>query len=564
VAKGQLRMKVIGPPGTGKTTTLLDLIEEEVEGGLTPEVFGLVTFTKNAAEEAKARIGAKFGFKADDIPHVRTIHSACYRLLGLKREQVVDTAYLAKWGAQFGWAFGGRDAAIEDDGEGLEIGDWLLGRWDLARNRWLIGTDGNMLSDDHLRLLIGEQRPPRAFTGEPLLELQEFIVAYEGMKARGGMVDYCDMLLEVRRRRMTLPLISLFIDEGQDLSPLQWAVVDQWSAPCRRVYLAGDEDQAIYGFQGAEPGHFLHWPATKAFTLPRTWRLPRSVHALAEALITRNRQRSPKVFLPREDDGLVARATWHLDDLPLEDGSWLLLARNKQFVRALSGYLLTHGVPYLNRRGMSPLAPGPTLRAAADLWQLGHDRTITLSQLANLYEHIPSELVERDGWSGARKMGTLVVHGAKAALKRAIQEHTATTADISLRAAREHGLTDFACELVEDDPFRLLTKLKPWHQDYIARVGRRHGLPGLTETPRVTVSTIHGVKGEEADHVYIASSMSGRTADGYWADPESERRVWYVGATRAKRSLHICRLALKNEELFGEWPDPEAVNHAAD
>jgi DNA helicase II / ATP-dependent DNA helicase PcrA len=563
MAKSQLRLKLIGPPGTGKTTQLLGLIEEELAGGLTPDVFGLVTFTKNAAEEAKSRLAAKFGFDEDALPHVRTIHSACYRLLGLKREQVVQRDYLIKWGAQFRWPFS-YDPTMEDEGEGLQLGDWLLGRWDLARNRWLIGADGNTLDDDHLRLLIEEQRPPPQYRDDPLLELGEFIAAYEGMKARGGMVDFCDMLLEVRRRRLTLPLISLFIDEGQDLSPLQWAIVEQWSAPCRRVYLAGDEDQAIYGFQGAEPDHFLHWPATRVFTLPQSYRLPRSVHALAEALIIRNRRRSPKMFLPREDDGLVARATWHLDDLPLDEGSWLLLARNKQYVKAISGYMLTHGVPYTNRRGMSPLEPGATTRAAAALWRLGHDQTIDLAQLASLYEHIPSDLLERDEYSGPRKLGALIAHGAKAALRRAIESHTIADDGIGLREARGHGLTDLAAELVMNDPFRLLGKVRPWHQDYLSRVAHHYGLPGLTETPRLTVSTIHGVKGEEADHVFVASSMSMLTAEGYWEEPEPERRVWYVGATRAKHSLHICRLPLKAEECFPEWPEIDRVSHAAD
>jgi DNA helicase II / ATP-dependent DNA helicase PcrA len=561
MVKAQTRLKIVGPPGTGKTWTLLDLIDEEIEQGLTPDLFGLVTFTKNAAEEAQTRIGAKFGFKPDDIPHVRTIHSACFRLCRLSRDQVVSHSALTAWGANFGWHFT-IHPELEEHGEGLELGDWLLGRWDLARNRWLIGA-GETLTDDHLRALWREQPPPRSFRGDGLQEMHLFIAEYEDWKQRGGLIDFCDMLLETLRRGLTLPLISLFIDEAQDLSPLQWAVVEQWSKPCRRVFAGGDEDQAIMAFQGGDAEHFLTWRADRTFVLPQTYRLPRAVHALAEGIVTRNVRRTPKEFLPRDEEGSVARAMWDLFGLGFEEGSWFLLARNRQYLRALTGRLLALGVPYVNRRGMSPLKVGPTQRAAVALWQLHRGETISLAGLANLYEHLPSQIVGSDRWGRPALVGRAVEHGAKATLTRLIQTRQAGKDTVTLREATAHGLTPLACELIAGDPFRLL-KVKPWHQDYLARVARKYGLPGLTETPKVTVSTIHGVKGEEADHVFIASSMSGRTAESYRQDPESERRVWYVAATRAKHSLHICRLPLKAEEVFNEWGEIERVSHAAD
>ena len=86
--------------------------------------------------------------------------------------------------------------------------------------------------------------------------------------------------------------------------------------------------------------------------------------------------------------------------------------------------------------------------------------------------------------------------------------------------------------------FRL--KINRDWQAYLAAVIRKHGRKALTEPPRVILSTIHGVKGEEADHVCILSAMSAKTAESYLTDPEEERRVFYVGVTRAQRRLTFC------------------------
>ena len=61
----------------------------------------------------------------------------------------------------------------------------------------------------------------------------------------------------------------------------------------------------------------------------------------------------------------------------------------------------------------------------------------------------------------------------------------------------------------------------------------------LVKNPRININTIHGVKGGEADHVALISDMAVSTWEASTVDPDSEHRVWYVGATRCKESLHI-------------------------
>ena len=81
---------ILGPPGTGKTSTLLGLIEDELQNGTRPERIGFFTFTKKAVNEGKERAIQKFKIKGGQLPFFRTLHSLAFRQLGLTRESVVD------------------------------------------------------------------------------------------------------------------------------------------------------------------------------------------------------------------------------------------------------------------------------------------------------------------------------------------------------------------------------------------------------------------------------------------------------------------------------------------
>ena len=81
---------ILGPPGTGKTSTLLGLIEDELEKGTTPTKIGFFTFTKKAVNEGKQRAMDKFELTRKDLPFFRTLHSLAFRQLGLSKESVMD------------------------------------------------------------------------------------------------------------------------------------------------------------------------------------------------------------------------------------------------------------------------------------------------------------------------------------------------------------------------------------------------------------------------------------------------------------------------------------------
>jgi superfamily I DNA/RNA helicase len=84
-----LRTIVLGPPGTGKTTTLLNKVDDYLKN-TDPDKVGYFAFTQKAAYEARDRAIKKFNLTEDDLPYFRTLHSLAFRKLGIKKDQVMQ------------------------------------------------------------------------------------------------------------------------------------------------------------------------------------------------------------------------------------------------------------------------------------------------------------------------------------------------------------------------------------------------------------------------------------------------------------------------------------------
>ena len=80
---------VLGPPGTGKTTTLLNLLEDYLKK-TNPNRIGYFAFTQKAANEARDRAMERFNLSEDDLPYFRTLHSLAFRMLGIRKENVMQ------------------------------------------------------------------------------------------------------------------------------------------------------------------------------------------------------------------------------------------------------------------------------------------------------------------------------------------------------------------------------------------------------------------------------------------------------------------------------------------
>ena len=94
---------ILGPPGTGKTTTLLNLVDEFIQDGIRPKQIGYFSFTKKAANEAADRAAEKFGLdKENDLPFFRTLHSYAFNQLGMSKEKMMKTEDYREFGQKCG------------------------------------------------------------------------------------------------------------------------------------------------------------------------------------------------------------------------------------------------------------------------------------------------------------------------------------------------------------------------------------------------------------------------------------------------------------------------------
>ena len=95
-----------------------------------------------------------------------------------------------------------------------------------------------------------------------------------------------------------------FLDEAQDLSPLQWDIAHALDKKSKFMFAAGDDDQAIYRWAGADVDHFITLDGSSE-TLSQSYRVPKSIHAIAEQIAARIKHRYPKKYQPKQENGTV-------------------------------------------------------------------------------------------------------------------------------------------------------------------------------------------------------------------------------------------------------------------
>ncbi len=278
--------KIFGPPGTGKTTTLINLIKSHIEKGISPNDIGFFSFTNFSTNVAKKRIIENFpNYNIDkDFNGFRTIHSLAYQTLQsnynlLNKEQALE--FSSEFRFETRYLEFNNEASIVIRGKHPVIDEFAIARAKMIS----FEEHSKQLSDDSLSnyflnkwLRYPKDRMRKVFEYD-LKKLTVYNQKYEDYKSKIGVIDYTSILEKGLEQEKSIPSFKLiFIDEAQDLSNLQWAFIEKVFKKSDKVYIAGDDDQTICESFGATAKKFINIKSNKETVLNYSYRIPTTIH----------------------------------------------------------------------------------------------------------------------------------------------------------------------------------------------------------------------------------------------------------------------------------------------
>lgn len=305
-------IKIFGSPGAGKTTYLLDIVSKCLEQGISPNEIFYISFSKKATEEAVSRACKRFNMRPKDFPYFRTLHSLCYRLSGLSGSALMGDEDYIRVSNRVGLdAPRGKTSFVEEeDMDTANQTSRLIFYEGLARNKLV---DLSSLIDDN--------------------NAEEYQKALKQYKKDYAVIDYTDILERFYLEVDKLPPIKVLIcDEVQDNTKLHWRCVQKLIDKAEQVYVAGDDDQSIQTWAGADVGSMLSLPG-QVKVLEQSYRVPVKVWDVAQKVIKQVKgPRQPKQCSPKAEQGRVDYID-SLEEVPfhkrLPGESWLLLGRTQ-------------------------------------------------------------------------------------------------------------------------------------------------------------------------------------------------------------------------------------------
>ena len=463
--------KIYGPPGTGKTHRLISRARAYVRIGTPLHKIGYFAFTRKAAKEAKERM------PIDDkkLEHFQTLHSFAYNTLGLEEENIMQPFHYEDLGKELGIRVKYSDKYNEEETHYLTCNNpyfQLIGR---AINRD-VDIREEFDRNEHDRKQI------RWVT---LKHIHDNFIKY---KQNYKLQDFNDIINNVLNRVPNFDVV--FIDEAQDLSPLQWKLYDKLKEKSKDVYLAGDDDQAIFAWAGADVKRFIKEPA-KERVLNKSKRISIEVQVQSGVVVDRILEiRKEKEYLPRPYEGLCKYIS-NLGQVDLSKGKWLILTRTKNQLLDLMKQVRKKNLYYQSNKGRS--------------------YKVRLYKAAKLYTE----------WTKGKILDEKEEKECKDFMGNEHFNRKLSWYDVFVAASEKD--------------IRYIRLMLENGED-------------LDQDARIFMSTIHAIKGGEQDNVIISLHQGSTIQKAIRRSVEKrdeEHRVWYVGITRARNNLY--KLKSKNK-----------------
>ena len=514
-----IRTIIPGPPGTGKTHRLINhyLKKEIDECKVDPQKIIYITYSNAGVNEAAKRI-------KHDLLYISTMHSLGTRELFGKGK----TSKLLLKGKKKWQIF--KDYPNHQAYQSMSF-------------ETTVDAAGNPRYEDPNMRIIQYARSKKINLEEAILQLSlehtvEIDFTYQleqdlkTFKQHTGMIEFHDMIeLFVKRNKMDNPnspiseIEIVFLDEAQDLSPSQWDMFFYIEKCCKKSYIAGDDDQTIYTFQGADPDILINLKGNFDNQI-KSHRVPKKIHKKALEVLPQIENRLDKPWEPRDAEGELFEHC-HLENIDFTKENWMVLAMTNKLLDEIEKHFCRVGMRF-KRKG-NKILTNDVLQSYRTWIRLQKDEVVKGEEAKTMYEEF---LLYRNGH---------VAHGFSSGDSLEGIEYVSLN-----ELKKDHGLLASGSweqfKIDEDTKNYIKTLLKKGDD--------------LMSNTKIELSTIHGSKGRECDNVVLFTDYG---TESQWLpfreaerNPDAQHRLIFVGITRAKQRLYIMAPLTDRYYTIGE------------
>ncbi len=538
---------ILAGPGSGKTRILTHRIAYLIqEKGVDPLNILALTFTNKAATEMKERVRELMGKEGVTPSWMGTFHSICARIL---RQQ--------------GQAGGlNPDYVIYDESDTLEVIKKILKKLNLETKKFNPRAVKTFISGAKNELIDSKTYAEKSY-GYFQKIVAEIYPLYQKELRENAALDFDDLLLETIRLFKVIPEVLdkyqnhfryVLVDEYQDTNKAQYVLTKLMGAKSSNITVVGDMAQAIYSWRGADYRNILNfekdYPQTKTFRLEQNYRSTQNILEAAKNVIQNNASHVPLDLWTDSGAGELIglyeardesdEARYIANQMQKEGEDWLkfaVLYRTNAQSRAVEEVFIRQGIPYR-------LVGGTKFYERKEI----KDVLAYLRLIANPLDKVSRERIEKLGKRAAKVFEEKMTHQNWKGLSpldlldtvleetKYLDRYDEKLEEEQARIENVKELRSVASEFDEITSF--LENVALVQQDYFP-----NGQKKEENTAAVTLMTLHSAKGLEFEQIFLIGMEEGLLPHSRAltepSELEEERRLCYVGLTRAKKKVTL-------------------------